>query len=50
MRRAILLMIAAALGACDDMGVQPKQKVYSPLVIPNLKERDSVAVPESATI
>ena len=35
MRRIILLLIMPAmLGGCDDMRVQPKQKVYSPLVGP----------------
>jgi hypothetical protein len=31
MRRAFLLLaVPGALGGCDDMSVQPKQKVYSP--------------------
>lgn len=34
MRHAIMLMVVMALGGCDDMSVQPKQKVYSPLVGP----------------
>ena len=35
MRRGLLLIAALApLGGCDDMSVQPKQKVYSPLVGP----------------
>ena len=35
MRRAMLLLAAlVALGGCDDMSNQPKQKVYSPAVGP----------------
>ena len=34
MRRAILLAVLVALGGCDDMSNQPKQKVYSPDVGP----------------
>jgi hypothetical protein len=35
MRRWLLLFaVLAPLCACDDMSVQPKQKVYSPLVGP----------------
>lgn len=33
MRRAILLLaVLVALGGCDDMSTQPKQKAYSPAV------------------
>jgi mono/diheme cytochrome c family protein len=35
MRRiTFLLIVPAMLGGCDDMSVQPKQKVYAPLVGP----------------
>ncbi|MDQ6869402.1 MAG: cytochrome c [Pseudomonadota bacterium] len=35
MRRVFLLLaVPVALGGCDDMSVQPKQKAYSPLVGP----------------
>ncbi|MGH6838329.1 MAG: c-type cytochrome [Methylocella sp.] len=34
MRCAVLLAGLVALAGCDDMSVQPKQKVYSPLVGP----------------
>lgn len=35
MRRVFLLLAApVAIGGCNDMSVQPKQKVYSPLVGP----------------
>jgi hypothetical protein len=35
MRPVLLLIVAlASLGGCDDMSVQPKQKVYSPLAGP----------------
>jgi mono/diheme cytochrome c family protein len=47
MRRAIIFVIAAALGACDDMSVQPKQKVYSPLVGPAKTPLDTVEFLES---
>jgi mono/diheme cytochrome c family protein len=30
----VLLAVPVALGGCDDMSVQPKQKDYSPLVAP----------------
>jgi mono/diheme cytochrome c family protein len=33
-RRVFLLLATVALGGCDDMSVQPKQKAYSPLVGP----------------
>jgi mono/diheme cytochrome c family protein len=34
-RRVFLLLVApVAIGGCNDMSVQPKQKVYSPLVGP----------------
>jgi len=47
MRRAIMLIFAAALGSCDDMSVQPKQKVYSPLVGPAKAPLDVVEFLES---
>ena len=49
MRRAMIFIIAAALGACDDMSVQPKQKVYSPLVGPAKTPLDTVEFLESPT-
>ena len=49
MRHAVIFMIAAALGACDDMSVQPKQKVYSPLVGPAKTPLDVVEFLETPT-
>ena len=41
--------VLLALGACDDMSVQPKQKVYSPLVGPARTPLDTVEFLESPT-
>lgn len=46
MRRAIMLTVVMALGGCDDMSVQPKQKVYSPLVGPANVPSDTVEYDE----
>jgi mono/diheme cytochrome c family protein len=38
----VLAMLAIVLGGCDDMSVQPKQKVYSPFVGPAKVPPDTV--------
>lgn len=48
MTRMLLILALMALGGCDDMSVQPKQKTYSPEVGPAQPAPDTVEYQDRA--
>ncbi len=49
MMKRFVALLALSLAACQDMSVQPKQKVYSPLVGPAKIPTDTVQFEETTT-
>jgi mono/diheme cytochrome c family protein len=48
--RVVVILAPLSLGACDDMSVQPKQKIYSPLVGPAASPESTVQFREKSLV